>query len=133
MNACAVSCAVCHWRRCWPPVAAAALTQAAADPLAEVPASASQSSAGMASYMGTLATLPADSREPITVDGFDPARPDDTEPEAVGGLTRAGRCARHTHSWRAHGRVNAGKALPIDQPIRRTVRCRCRRGNRAAP
>lgn len=59
--------------------------QAVADPLAQVPASASQSSAGMASYMGTLATLQADSREPLTVDGFNPARPDDTEPEAVGG------------------------------------------------
>ena len=59
--------------------------QAVADPLAEVPAGASQSSAGMAGYMRMLATLQVDRREPLTVDAFNPPRPDDTEPEAVGG------------------------------------------------
>ena len=56
-----------------------------ADPLAELPASASQSTAAMASYMATLATLPADNREPFAVDAFNPPRPDDTEPDPVGG------------------------------------------------
>ena len=58
---------------------------AAANRLAEVPASASQSIAAMASYMGTLAALPADTREPLAVDSFDPPKPDDREPEPVGG------------------------------------------------
>jgi hypothetical protein len=58
---------------------------AVADPLAEVPASASQSSAGMAGYMGALAAMPSDSREPVSVDNFNPPKPDDTEPEAVEG------------------------------------------------
>ncbi len=56
---------------------------AAADPLAEVPASASQSAAGMASYVNTLTTLPAESREPVAVDSFSPLKPEDTEPEPV--------------------------------------------------
>ena len=55
----------------------------AADPLAEVPASASQSAAGMASYVNTLSTLPAESREPAAVDSFNPPRAEDTEPEPV--------------------------------------------------
>ncbi|MES2957301.1 MAG: hypothetical protein V4792_03885 [Pseudomonadota bacterium] len=58
---------------------------AVADPLAEVPASASKSSAGMAGYMGALAAMPSDSREPVAVDTFNPPKPEDTEPEAVGG------------------------------------------------
>ena len=56
-----------------------------ADPLSELPASASQSTAAMASYMATLATLPADSREPLAVEAFNPPKPEDTEPEPVGG------------------------------------------------
>jgi hypothetical protein len=56
-----------------------------ADPLAELPASASQSAAGMASYMSTLATVAADEREPLAVDSFNPPQPDDTEPEPIGG------------------------------------------------
>lgn len=55
----------------------------APDPLAEVPASASQSSAGMASYMEVLASMLSDGREPAAVDNFNPPRPDDTEPEPV--------------------------------------------------
>ena len=57
----------------------------AADPLSELPASASQSTAAMASYMTTLATLQADSREPLAIEAFNPPKPDDTEPESVGG------------------------------------------------
>ncbi len=53
------------------------------DPLAEVPASASQSTAGMASYMGALAAAPADAREPVAVLAFSPPTPDDSEPESV--------------------------------------------------
>ncbi len=53
------------------------------DPLAEVPASASQSTAGMASYMGTLAATPAETREPLAVQAFSPPKPDDSEPEPV--------------------------------------------------
>ena len=55
----------------------------AADPLAEVPASASQSAAGMAGYVKTLTTLPAESREPAAVDSFNPLKAEDTEPEPV--------------------------------------------------
>lgn len=58
---------------------------AAADPLSELPASASRSTAAMASYMAALAASPADNREPLAVDAFNPPRPDDTEPEPVGG------------------------------------------------
>ena len=54
------------------------------DPLAEVPASASQSTAGMASYMGTLAAAPAETREPLAVEAFSPRKPDDSEPEPIG-------------------------------------------------
>ena len=60
-------------------------TAVAVDPLAEVPASASHSSAGMAGYMRALAAMPSDGREPVAVDGFNPPKPEDTEPEPVGG------------------------------------------------
>ena len=56
-----------------------------ADPLAELPASASQSTAAMASYVGSLATLSAETREPLAVKAFSPPKPDDSEPEPVGG------------------------------------------------
>lgn len=55
----------------------------AADPLAEVPAGASQSAAGLASYVNTLTTLPAESREPAAVESFNPLKPEDTEPEPL--------------------------------------------------
>jgi len=58
---------------------------AVADPLAELPTAVNQSAAAMASFMSTLATVAADDREPLGLDGFNPPRPDDTEPEAVGG------------------------------------------------
>jgi hypothetical protein len=54
-----------------------------ADPLSELPASASESASAMASYMSTLATLPADSREPVATDTFNPPRADDSEPEPI--------------------------------------------------
>jgi hypothetical protein len=55
------------------------------DPLAEVPASASQSTAAMASYMHTLAISQAETRDPLAVEAFSPPKPDDTEPEPTGG------------------------------------------------
>ena len=55
----------------------------AADPLAEVPASASQSAAGFAGYVNTLTTLPAESREPVAVESFNPLKAEDTEPEPI--------------------------------------------------
>ena len=58
----------------------------AVDPLSELPASASQSAAALASYVGTLASLPADMREPVSLDNFNPVKPEDTEPEPTGGL-----------------------------------------------
>ena len=54
-----------------------------ADPLAELPASASLSSAGLTGYVATLATLPADTRDPVALDSFNPPRPDDAEPQPV--------------------------------------------------
>ena len=56
---------------------------AAADPLAEVPASASESSVGLTGYVDALAAMPSDTHEPVSVDRFNPARPDNTEPETV--------------------------------------------------
>ena len=56
----------------------------AADPLAQVPASASASSAGMARYMSDLAAMPSESREAVAVEGFAPPSRDDTEPESTG-------------------------------------------------
>ena len=58
---------------------------AAGDRLAELPENASQSSAAMARYMGALAAMPSESREPVAIENFNPPRPDDTEPEPVGG------------------------------------------------
>lgn len=55
----------------------------AADPTAEVPASASQSSAGLVTYLDALAAAEADGKEPLSIDGFTPPTPDDTEPDVV--------------------------------------------------
>ncbi len=57
----------------------------AADPLSELPASASQSAKALASYVSTLATLPAETREPVALESFNPVKADDTEPETAGG------------------------------------------------
>jgi hypothetical protein len=53
------------------------------DPLAAVPESASQASAGLVAYLLALAINKSETREPVTLDGFDPPRPDNTEPEPV--------------------------------------------------
>ena len=55
-----------------------------ADPLAAVPASASESPAGLVSYLGALPGLDAESREPVSLDGFNPPKPEGTEPDPVG-------------------------------------------------
>jgi hypothetical protein len=55
----------------------------AADPLAAVPADASQSTAGMASYLKTLAANPSEDHEPVDVATFAPPTPEDTEPEPL--------------------------------------------------
>jgi len=54
-----------------------------ADPLAAVPPSASESPAGLSRYLGALPGLDAESREPASLDGFNPAKPEDTEPDPV--------------------------------------------------
>lgn len=56
----------------------------AADPLAEVPASASRSSAGLVGYLVLLHAVDAEKREPASLDDFTPPVPDDTEPQDVG-------------------------------------------------
>lgn len=53
------------------------------DPLAAVPANASQSSAGLVAYLWLLAGHKSETREPVTLDAFNPPRPENTEPEPV--------------------------------------------------
>jgi hypothetical protein len=53
------------------------------DPLAAVPESASQSSAGLVAYLWMLANNKSETREPVALDGFSPPQPDNTEPEPV--------------------------------------------------
>lgn len=48
-----------------------------------VPASASQSVAGMLSYLQALVGLQPEDREALDVSAFAPPQPDDTEPETV--------------------------------------------------
>ena len=55
----------------------------AVDPLSAVPASASESTAGMAGYLGSLPGLSADSYEPVSLDGYNPPTSETTEPEPV--------------------------------------------------
>ena len=50
---------------------------------AEVPQSASQSSAGMVDYLGRLALANADALEPLDVSKFAPPQPDDNEPSVL--------------------------------------------------
>lgn len=58
----------------------------AADPLAEVPASASQSVAGMMSYMDSVTkSTAADARDPVSLLNYMPPQDDQAEPMAVGG------------------------------------------------
>ena len=49
----------------------------------EVPASASESSAGLASYLMALSAAAADDKEPLDLSKFAPKVPDDTEPETL--------------------------------------------------
>jgi hypothetical protein len=53
----------------------------AADPLAGVPASASQSTAGLLDYMNQLPPLNAEARDPMALDGFMPPANEDGEPQ----------------------------------------------------
>jgi hypothetical protein len=48
-----------------------------------VPDSASQSSAGLVTYLTALAAADADDKEPLDLGTFNPVRPDDSEPEPV--------------------------------------------------
>lgn len=48
-----------------------------------VPASASQSSAGLVAYVTDLSAAAADDKEPLDLSQFNPAQPDDTEPQAL--------------------------------------------------
>ncbi len=54
------------------------------DPLKDVPASASQSEAGLLSYLNLLSTLAADDRDPLAVDTFSPTQSEETEPGPLG-------------------------------------------------
>ena len=58
-------------------------TPAPPDATDAVPASASQSVAGMMSYLVTLAAAMADEKESVDVSSFAPPQPDDTEPGTV--------------------------------------------------
>ena len=49
----------------------------------EVAASASTSASGLAAYLGELANMPVDNKEPVDLSTFTPVTPDDTEPEPV--------------------------------------------------
>jgi hypothetical protein len=53
----------------------------AVDPLAGVPASASQSTAGLLEYMNQLPPLNAEMRDPMALDGFMPPANEDGEPQ----------------------------------------------------
>ncbi len=58
----------------------------AADPLAEVPASASQSVTGMMRYMDAVTrSAAADARDPVSLLNYMPPQDDEAEPMAVGG------------------------------------------------
>jgi hypothetical protein len=62
------------------------VTAPAPSPLAEVPASASQSSAGLATYLTTLNSTSAtdsDRAEPVDVSNFNPPTSETAEPEPV--------------------------------------------------
>jgi hypothetical protein len=48
-----------------------------------IPDTASQSSAGLVSYLVALATAAADDKDPLDLSNFSPAQPDDTEPETL--------------------------------------------------
>jgi hypothetical protein len=53
------------------------------DPTVGVPQSASESSQGLVAYLKRLIDSDADTREPVSVDAFDPKKPDDAESETL--------------------------------------------------
>jgi hypothetical protein len=59
----------------------------ASDPLAAVPASASQSTQGMIGYLGSLPRLDAQARDPVSVNDYDfvPPTSETDEPQEVDG------------------------------------------------
>lgn len=57
----------------------------ASDPLATVPASASQSTQGMMGYLGALPPLDAEMREPVSLNGFAAPTSETDEPQDMGG------------------------------------------------
>jgi hypothetical protein len=59
--------------------------QQANDPLAAVPASASQSTQGMVSYLGALPPLDAEAREPVPLNALMLPTSETDEPQDVGG------------------------------------------------
>jgi hypothetical protein len=50
-----------------------------------VPASASQSVAGLVNYLDSLPSLDAQTLEPVSLDAFSPKTSEDTEPHPVDG------------------------------------------------
>jgi hypothetical protein len=59
---------------------------AAASPLEAVPAQAAQSATGLARYLEALAARNGDAEglEPVSLEGYVPFQPEDSEPEPVG-------------------------------------------------
>lgn len=57
----------------------------ASDPLAAIPASAGQSTQGMMSYLGALPPLDAETREPVSLNGFAAPTSETDEPQDMGG------------------------------------------------
>jgi hypothetical protein len=57
----------------------------AADALRAVPASASQSVAGLVNYLDSLPSLDTQTLEPVSLDAFSPKTSEDTEPHPVDG------------------------------------------------
>ena len=53
-------------------------------PTEAVPPAASESSAGLVTYLNDLAAASADDKEPVDLSTFAPKTPEDTEPEPVG-------------------------------------------------
>ncbi|UUX95740.1 hypothetical protein [Aquabacterium sp. J223] len=53
------------------------------DPLASVPAEASQTSGGLIAYLRQIVGLTPEDREPVGIDAVDPQKTENEEPEAV--------------------------------------------------
>jgi len=48
-----------------------------------IPDTASQSSTGLVTYLNALSTAPAEDKDPLDLSKFNPAQPEDTEPEPL--------------------------------------------------